>query len=396
MKLPCSRPDLVSEPLRGSPARRFAARLPVLGCAVLVSVGCAHRPALPITVIVDGTAAQVATVSASLSPDAVAELALRLAAVAPAENPDLGATTVASAFQDFIAGDGSRCRERLAAVDLARLLAHRQRTVVARALLLDARCAEGLGNSAAADARFEEFASYELELAEAGGVLSPTLRSRFDRALAQVGTAPRMRVHIEGPVGGRLLVDGKPAGCALPCSQRLGRGPHVVAVEADGFALAWRKLMVEAATTVALPQTPATAEEATQQWHARVGNGFAPDDLVGLGLLHRLAKDDRTVYLRVTSTAPGGTSASAGLTGALLVRRLGQGLGQETTVAARGHRLGLAAAPELVRQLAIDGKILRSPRPRWFWPVLVGSALASALVTAAILYQPETRTQLEF
>lgn len=344
---------------------------------------CASRPPVPVTFVLEGEPAATQALAQRLTASAVPQLVLRQAALPPPAEPELGAAEVSAAFEDFLAGDGSRCRERLAAVDLSRLLAHRQRAVVARALLLDARCAEGLGNAAAADARFEEFASYELELAEATGVLSPTLRARFDQALARLGRLPRVRLDVQGAAGGRLWIDGRTAACALPCSPSLGHGPHVLAVEAEGIARSWRKVTVSGAATVQLPVAVASAQEAAEQWHARAGQGFAPDDAQSLALLPLAIKDERVVYLRALGRPES-------LLGALVVRRR-----ERTEVAARGQRAQLAAAPALVRQLAIDAGVIEAPRPRWFWPVLVGSVLTSVAVTAALLYQPEIRTQVE-
>lgn len=406
------------------PARRGGARVGPLARAALLGAGallgaaggCSHPPPVPVTVVLDGAAAPVAEVRGLLGPTAVAELRLRHAAISPPADVELGAAEVAAAYQDFVAGDGSRCRERLAAVDLPRLLAHRQRTAVARALLLDARCAEGLGNPAAADARFAEFAGYELDLAETSGVLSPALRPRFDQALARAAQAPRVRLAVDGASGGRVLIDGRLAGCAAPCTPAVSQGAHVIAIEADGVALAWRKVSAEgparaadgkeaAPQVVALPQAAASAAEATQQWHARAGSGFAPDDAAGLRLLPLIARDDRVVYLRVAAPSPssaaaaaagtGGTAGAAApptLAGALVVRRPGEA----APATVRGQRLTLEAAPALVRQLAIDAKLIAAPRPRWFWPVLIGSVVTTAAVTAALLYQPETRTEVSF
>ncbi|MBK7533863.1 MAG: hypothetical protein IPI49_00540 [Myxococcales bacterium] len=384
-------PGAPAEALAAAPARALAAA-PARGARWIATVaaflvagacGCAARPRVPVTLILEGEPAVVAAVRAQLSATSVPQLVVRHAALPPPQVPALGVAEVSAAFEDFLAGDGSRCRERLAAVDLPRLLAHRQRAAVARALLLDARCAEGLGNSAAADARFEEFASYELELAESTGVLSPTLRSRFDLALAKLGRAPRVRLEVSGAPGGRLWIDGRTAACALPCSPSLGQGAHVLTVEAEGFALTWRKVLVQAAAAVALPVTAASAEEAAAQWHARAGQGFAPDDARSLALLPQAVKDERIVYLRAGR-------AQDGLIGALVMRKL-----DRVDVAARGQRAQVAAAPQLVRQLAIDAGVVDPPRPRWFWPALAGSVLASAAITAVLLYQPEVRTQVE-
>jgi hypothetical protein len=374
------------------PVRRGAARAVRSVVGLFAALGCGHAPPVPVTVLVDGKAEQVAVLRRLLAPAAVEDLQLRPGTIAPPADAELGAAEVAAAYQDFIAGDGSRCRERLATVDLPRLLAHRQRTVVARALLLDARCADGLGATAAADARFAEFASYELELAETSGVLSPSLRPRFDRALAAAGGAPRVRLTVDGAPGGRVLIDGRLAGCAAPCTPAVSSRVHVVSIEADGAALAWKQLAIEpsGAPEVSLPRAVASAAEATQQWHARVGGGFAPDDAVGLRLLPLMARDDRVAYLRISESArPGGAPT---LVGAMAVRQPGR----EATLSARGQRLTLEAAPQLVRQLAIDTKVIAAPRPRWFWPVLAGSVVITAAVTAALLYQPETRTEVSF
>jgi hypothetical protein len=379
----------VDEPTPRGRARALRRALALCSCAAVI--GCGHAPPVPVTVLVDGDAEQAAAVRRLLANAAVEDLQLRAGTIAPPADAELGAAEVAAAYQDFIAGDGSRCRERLSAVDLPRLLAHRQRTVVARALLLDARCADGLGATAAADARFAEFAGYELDLAETSGVLSPSLRPRFDRALAAAGVAARVRLSVDGAPGGRVLIDGRLAGCAAPCAPAVSAGVHVVSIESDGASLAWKQLTIEptGAPSVSLPRAAASAAEATQQWHARVGSGFAADDAVGLRLLPLMAKDDRVAYLRVTAAARSGVPT---LVGAMAVRQPGQ----EATLSARGQRLTLEAAPQLVRQLAIDTKVIASPRPRWFWPVLVGSVVVTAAVTAVLLYQPETRTEVSF
>lgn len=359
---------------------------------------CGHAPPAPVTVLLDGRPADVAAAQALLTPDAVEDLMLRVAALAPPEDVELGEAEVAAAYQAFLSGDGSRCRERIAAVDLPRLLAHRRRTAVARALLLDARCADGLGATAAAEARLAEFASYELELAEAAGVLSPSLRPRFDRALAEAGGAARARLSVDGAPGGRVLIDGKLAGCAAPCAPAVSAGAHVVSIEADGVALAWAHVAVGGGgASLTLPRQVASAAEASSQWHARAGSGLAPDDAAGLRLLPLMAKDDWVAYLRIAPAAPASPGSPARgvpvtLLGAMAVRRPGG----DAVVSSRGQRLSLEAAPALVRQLAIDAKVIVAPRPRWFWPVLAGSVVVTAAVTAFLLYQPETRTELSF
>lgn len=357
----------------------------MVACAVVSALlaGCARRPPVAMTVLLEGESRGAEVAARELAAAAVPELVLRLASLPPPEPPSLGQEEVSAALEELLAGEGSRCRERLAGVDLARLLAHRRRAEVARALLLDARCAEGLGNAAAAQARLEEFASYELELAEATAVLSPTLRARFDEALAGHGRAPRVRVEVRGAPGGRLWIDGHLGACAVPCSPSLAMGPHVLAVEAEGVALAWRRIHVTGPTALELPAVPATAREAAQQWHERAGRGAAADDERSLRLLPLAIADERIAYVQ----ARGG---SEGLVGALVERR-GGGL----QVSARGRRARAQDAPALVRQLAIDAGVIEAPRPRWFWPVLVGSVLATAAVTALVFYEPDIRTRVE-
>lgn len=359
---------------------RAAAGLTAL---VAASAACASRPPVPVTVLVEGEASMVAQVTSALAAAKLPELVVRQVGLPPPEEPELGQAALAAAFDAFLAGDGSSCREHLAAVELPRLLAHRQRAAVARALLLDARCAEGLGNTAAAEARMDEFASYELELGEATGVLSPTLRARFDQALARQGRAPRARVEVTGAPSGRLWIDGRTAACVLPCAPSLGHGAHVLAVESEGVALSYRRVEITGPTSLSLPAVAASAAEAAQQWHARAGRGAAVDDATSLGLLPLALADQRVAYLRA-----GEDDRALGVRGALVLRG-------RRDVAARGHRGRAADAPALVRQLAIDAGVIAAPRPRWFWPVLVGSVVGSVALTAALLYEPEIRTQVE-
>ena len=51
-------------------------------------------------------------------------------------------------------------------------------------------------------------------------------------------------LSIDGVSGARLVVDGRDAGCAVPCTIDLRPGDHVVAVTADGYLPASKQIRV--------------------------------------------------------------------------------------------------------------------------------------------------------
>jgi hypothetical protein len=349
---------------------------PALGLAPALGA-CAPAPKHPIAValLVEGDAAAVGAVA----PGAVPGLELQaLALPAPAPPPPSDAAAiVARARSAYAQGDHDACRAELARVDLVRVLAAGERNLAARAVTLDAACAYGARRPADAQAAAARLAVLGLALPESAVAIE--VEAMIGKAIAAVGAQPRHALAVTGEAGARLAVDGRPAGCALPCTIDLPAGDHVVAVEADGFEPAARLVRVPDTQTVAVEQGPASPELAARQWRARLGRGLPPTDPTGVALLARLARQPRVVLLR----------GGAHLDGALVV---------DGALAASGAR-GRGEAPALVRELAYDGHLLRRPalwaRP-WFWIAASGATLLAAGTTVAVTYDPGVRTRVGF
>jgi hypothetical protein len=240
-------------------------------------------------------------------------------------------------------------------------------------------CAFGRLAPAEATDHAAALAGFGLALPDDAGAVTPDVEAILVAALDRAGAAARLTVEVDGRAGARLTIDGRPAECALPCTVALAPGDHVVAVTADGAAPAWRVIRVPVAGPVTIPQAPAAPALALAQWRARAGRGLPLDDDAGLALLAQGAGVRRLVYL----------GAGERLRGALVVDGL---------VKARGARApGEVAA--LVHDLTTRGGLVPAPplwrRPR-FWGALGVAAAAAAAITAAIVLEPEVRTEVGF
>jgi len=355
---------------------RLAHRIRPLAALCLAALGaCAPTPKHPLAValLVEGDAAAVGEVA----PGAVSGLELRaLALPAPAPPPESDAAAqITRARSAYAQGDHDACRAELARVDLVRVLAAGERGLAARAVTLEAACAYGARRPADAQAAAAHLATLGLALPEAAVAIE--VEAMIGKAIAAAGAQPRRPLAVAGEAGARLAVDGRAAGCALPCTVDLPAGDHVLAVEADGFEPAARLVRVPDTRTVALAQAPASPELAARQWRARLGRGLPAADPVGVALIARLAREPRVVLLQ----------GGARVDGALIV-------GGALAASGTGRR---GEAPALVRELAYDGRLLRRPplwaRP-WFWIAASGATLLAAGTVIAVTYEPEVRTRV--
>jgi hypothetical protein len=342
---------------------------------LVVLAGCATAPAhpIPIAVLVDGDRAGIGDVS----PHAVAGLELHDVAL-PAPSPpapDDAAAVIARARSGFAGGDFDACRGELGNVEVGMLLARNERGLAARALVLGAACA--WPDRAGAEMQAGKLASFGLELPDM--TVPAELERLLGAAITAAGKAPRAPLAVTGVVGARLAIDGRPGGCALPCTVDVAPGDHVVAVEADGYMPAWRLVRSPDVATVALAQDAASPQLAALQWRARIGRGLPATDATGAALVARLAGDRRVAVLH------GDTS----LTAAMVV----DGALAASVTRPRGD------APTALRELAYDSGVLHRPsiyqRP-WFWIAVSGAVVAIAGAIVIVEYQPEIRTKAVF
>jgi len=343
---------------------------------VIVFLGCTPKPSqtIPIAVLVDGDRAAIG----ELPRTAVTGLELTplvLPEPAPIAASD-DTATVTRARITYGKGDFDACHGELSKLDVAKLLAAHDRALAARLLFLDAACAWGATDKAAAQAIAARFASFGLAVPDLA--VSPDVERVFGDAITAAGKAPHTPLEITGEPGARLTIDGREAGCTLPCTLDVGPGDHVLAVDADGFQPAARTVRAPS-PPIAIAQSAATAELAARQWRARIGRGLPPADVVGARLLGRVGRGPRVAIVH----------GDTRLTGSLVVDGV-------LVATATGEREG---GPALIRELAYDGGILRRPalwqRP-WFWIAASSVAVLAAGTIVAITYQPPIRTNPGF
>ena len=335
---------------------------------VLGIVGCAATPThrVPVTLVVDG--------NATIEPHAVAGLELQRHAVPMPAPPtsDESVAIVAKARAAYADGNFDACRNELARVELGKLLAVGQRALAARAIAFDAACAVGAEAATQAELLAMKLAIMGLDPPDAR--FDSAAETILVRAIAKVGQAPRHALTVKG--SGRLAVDGKPAGCTLPCTVDVAAGDHFVGVEADGFMPFTQWVRVDGPTALDAALLPATPEVAVAQWRARIGNGMPATDAVGAMLLARFTGQSRIVALqgdrRVTAVAISGGEIRA------------RGEGEPVPV---------------VRELAYDAGFLKRPalwqQPRFWIVTSIAVAIVAGIVVYAV-YEPDVESNLRF
>ena len=304
---------------------------------------------------------------------AVAGLELHIAALPqePRPHDESVSSVLVDARRAYAAGEADRCRQQLATLDLPGLLVHGNRAAPARALALDTACAyQGLARDDAARIA-ARLAVLGLDLP--ADAVAREAEDLIVAAIAKASAAPRAKLDVAGVIGARVSVDGRPATCVIPCPLELVPGEHVVAVEADGYAPAWKTVRVPDVAKLVVEQQPAPRELAATQWRARRGRGLPATDAKGAELIALALAEPRIAYLE-------------GTTGVLIV-------------GGKLRATGSGQSPTLLRELAYDGGLLQRPkawqRP-WFWIVVAG---ATALVSGAVIYatyQPEIPTMVIF
>lgn len=350
---------------------------------VIAVAGCgAHaRPPVGVTVIVDGAAGTA--VRDQLAAGRVDGLALRPVAppVAPVEPPEPAVAAVTAARTAYYADDPSfdTCKAALEPIEVAALLGAGKRDLAARVLVWRAACAWGSLDKKGAEGIAKQLASFGLDPMPDVASITPDVEAVIDRAIDDAGKTKRVPVTVAGAPGARVLVDGRPVGCIVPCTTDAIPGDHVLSAVGDGYAPAWRVERVPASTTVTLATRPASPDQAAAQWRARIARGLPAADDTGAQLAARAAGDARVAYVAAPTAKK--------LTGVFVV----DGAVKARVTRSDGNVVGL------VRDLAIRGKVLPG-RPLWkdpkFWVASILIAGLAAGITTAIVYQPGTRTSV--
>jgi PEGA domain-containing protein len=345
------------------------ARHDLLPCVLLCACAANVVRPIPIAVLELGDRDAIGALHAA---DGLAPYEVALPAPPPQPIDDTTAA-ITRARTAYVHGELEACRSELVHVDIARLLADGDRVRASRALVFDAACAWGATAKRDAEADAERLASFGLELPDSA--VAPDVETMIGTALERVGKEPTHALAIDGVAGARLIVDGRPGGCAVPCTKQLAPGEHVIAAEADGYAPAMQVVRVPDVTHVSIAQAPAAAVLAAQQWRARTGRGLPAADATGAALIGQFVPDRRVAVVH------GGPH----LEGELVV--------DSAHVAAMERARG--ETPDLLRELAYDGGVLHRPavwqRP-WFWIVVGGVAVVVAGAIVAATYQPPIHT----
>ncbi len=273
-------------------------------------------------------------------------------------------------------GDFETCASLLEPLDVPKILAEGRRNLVARVLVWRTACAWGRMDHAAAHGIAAQLAGFGLDLPPDAGAITPDVEAVLVAAMDRAGAAPRRPLAIVGVVGARLAIDGRRTECTLPCTVDMLDGDHVVAVNADGYAPAWRVVRVPAPGPITIGQPAATPALAAAQWRTRAGRGWPRNDNAGLVLVAQAVAQRRVLYL---------TADRRRLHGALVV---------DGVVRARGE-VALGQASALAHDLTVRGGLVNAA-PLWRRPAFWLAVAATAAITTAIVLEPEPVTRVGF
>ncbi len=352
------------------------------------------RPArlVPVTVLVSGDAQMVREVRGRLNRNGELPVELRFDDLPNEPTPPAAAgdteAHIAAARVAYIASEPEQCLAKLD-VDTGALLAAGRRTLAARVLLWRFACRVGADERSEAERIARQFAVFGLDVPPDVGETNPEVEILLSRIMGDVAGTPRESVEIDAAArGARIAIDGRSAGCVTPCTIDLPPGDHVVRIDADGFAPAWRVVRVKPGENRhAFELTRASPDRVARQWTSRYADSPAIDGVSSMRLLARAVRGRRVVLL----AAHRGQRRSY-LRGVLAV---------DGDVLARAERHAGAAeqlpntAPGLMRELLVRGKVVASgpplhKRPVFWVAVGIGAAVAAA-ITGVMLYEPGSR-----
>jgi len=287
----------------------------------------------------------------------------------------------------YISAEFDRCLSGLADdTVLHRILARGGRQRVARVLFWRVACRVGAGDEPGAARDAARFAELGLAVPPDVDAATPDVEAALVAALRQVERAPRVGCEVQSNVRAVVMIDGRAAGCQTPCTVDLVPGDHVVSGAADGAVPNWQLVRVlDDGATVSLDLEEAPPDLAARQWTARWAERQDIDAAASVTLLARATRARRLVLLRVVA---------GGLEGVFTV---------DGVVAARASQESAnltESTHELMRELLIEGGVME-PAPGlvespWLWIAVGVAAIGAAAVTAALLYDPPTRTVVGF
>jgi hypothetical protein len=369
------------------------ARLMLVTCALLATAcGGSAKPRPTVALVVLGERAPDVEKAAR-----DADLGVELRPVVPPKNAAAARPrasnveqAITAARDDYLSGELARvrdCAEKLGAPDLVwSSLARRDRSAAARALVWRIACASIARKDEAVDAA-KSFATLGLEPPREVDAIPVEAHRILSAALAAADTTPKRPLDVKSRVASALVVvDGRPS-CTTPCTVEVLPGNHHVSVEKNGSTPSARVVHVGDAprTEVSFDLAPASPELAAAQWAETYGTKPRADDSDALVLLSTALRAPRLVYLDSERLGDGSR-----VRGALVVNG---------RVDARDEEHGAlgSSTHETLESLLVKGGIVESgsvfKKPLFWIAVGVGVAASSAL-TAYLLYDPGTRTEV--
>lgn len=304
---------------------------------------------------------------------------------------------VAAARAEYVSGELSRvrsCAERLGDPNLVwASLARRSRSTAARVLVWRIACASISRRDAAVEAA-RIFGALGLELPAEVEAIPVEAHRILTAALHDAETAPKRELLVRVSGADRLvpaaqvIVDGRVA-CTSECIVTVGAGDHLVQVEKDGWTPASRIVRVVGETKrteTTLVVAPAPPELAGAQWARTYGPARdRADGNESVALLAQSLRARRIIYMDADALGNG-----VRVRGALAV---------DGRVESRDERRGdvETASSDALHELLVKGGVVENKsvfKKPLFWVAVGAVAIASSALTAYLLYDPGSRTEV--
>jgi len=304
---------------------------------------------------------------------------------------------IATARADYVTGELSRirtCAERLGDPNLVwASLGRRSRSTAARALVWRIACASIARRDAAEEAA-KLFAGLGLELPPEVEAIPVEAHRILTAALQDAAASPKRELAVRVTGAGRPLsgaqvtVDGR-ATCTSDCVMTVSPGDHFVQVDGDRWSSASRVVRVDATTprtesTLAL--IPAEPALAGAQWGRRYGaSRDSAESNESVALLAQSLRARTIILLDADALGTG-----VRVRGALAV---------DGRVESRAEQHGEveSTSSDVLRELLVKGGVVENKsvfKKPLFWVVVGAVAVASSALTAYIVYDPGSRTEV--
>ncbi len=386
---------------------RRRAFLAAAALATTATMGCSGSSGPPpaVALVVRGESAprvEAAARSADLGVDFRVAQPPTAGAIEPGAAATPSAAEVeamlASARAEYVSGELSRvrsCAERLGDPNLVwSSLARRSRSTAARVLLWRIACASIARRDAAEEAA-RVFGALALELPAEVEAIPVEAHKILTAALHAAEIAPKRELLVRttgadrAVTGAQVTIDGRPV-CTSECVVTLGPGDHLVQVDKDGWTPASRTVRVVAETPrtdATLALSPAPPALAGAQWARAYGpSRGGADGNESIALLAQALRARTLVFLEADALGSG-----VRVRGALAVDG-----NVESRAEGRGEVDG--SSSDVLRELLVKGGVVENKsvfKKPLFWIAAGAVAIASSAVTAYILYDPGSRTEVK-